>query len=814
MNRKYLQITMFIIALIAMIVYGCKKEDTPPTNNEPPVYTVGQGEVGEIGGTVKVEDPSSSINGASIEIPEGALKNNTIISIVPAPEEVKLPGDSTVQLISFEPAGLEFDKNVTITLPFNGDNIENARVYYYDNENDIVTEMPIIGINEDDRQIICETNHFSYYTACEYLMVMKMKMVYNNESFKIGAMAYIDGWATYEFGGGPFYPGLQRIPLKKKYWLAYGSRAGYLVYNEDFPVFSHFTVKLYDSDFFLPYKQKIELYIKREKVSSNAYTAFVYKYDESGVIYSTEQIEYDGEEGLETWFTGKPLIFYFDDFEFNPKKSYWIKMQWHLSMDSEGSEELTPKFELHNKEDRKKPRDMELISNEDIYNTFIDVDYVNRNQPPDAPYNPSPETHSTSVTINPMLSWECSDPDGDELRYKIYFGESEQPPLVEGNHTSKSWSPGMLDENTTYYWYVNAFEADNNIHNTNSQIWEFTTQNGGDTEPPDIFWLSHNSGETVSGTVPLTVTVTDNVGVERVEFKVLEEDEYITIATVYEPYTGVSYSCDWNTEDFSDGQHYIKVQAWDDASNSNSETIELIIDNGGGGTTGEPCPGMPTITDIDGNTYNTVLIGNQCWMKENLKVTHYPNGDAIPYITSVNAWVALNNNNTDDAYCYYNNNVNSEYGALYTYAAAIGDNWERDIADGQGICPDGWHLPTDEEWKILEGTVDTQYPVGDSEWDDTGYRGYDVGTHLKLNDGWYNNGNGDNSSGFTALPGGGRGLDGSFYYSGQYGYWWSATEYSSYNAWSRYLDYSYANVYRGNYHNKSIGLSIRCTRDE
>lgn len=228
---------------------------------------------------------------------------------------------------------------------------------------------------------------------------------------------------------------------------------------------------------------------------------------------------------------------------------------------------------------------------------------------------------------------------------------------------------------------------------------------------------------------------------------------------------------------------------------------------------GTPCPGMPTITDIDGNTYNTVLIGDQCWMKENLKVTHYPNGEAIPNITNDREWEALENNNTDDAYCFYDNNANSEYGALYTYAAAIGDNWTRDNAQGQGICPDGWHLPSDEEWKILEGTADTQFPVGDSEWDDYGSRGYDSGTHMKSTSGWESNGNGDNSSGFAALPGGGRDYDGGvFSYAGYYGYWWSATEGISNTSWNRHLGYISADVHRS-YNSKSYGYSVRCTRD-
>jgi uncharacterized protein (TIGR02145 family) len=223
------------------------------------------------------------------------------------------------------------------------------------------------------------------------------------------------------------------------------------------------------------------------------------------------------------------------------------------------------------------------------------------------------------------------------------------------------------------------------------------------------------------------------------------------------------------------------------------------------------CP--DEVVDIDGNEYSTVLIGSQCWMRENLKVTKYPNGDDIPNVTDNSAWAELVDNNNDDAYCFYNNDANSIYGALYSYAAAIGDNWERDNTDGQGICPDGWHLPTDEEWKILEGTVDTQYPVGDPEWNDTGYRGYDVGTHLKSTGGWYNSGNGDNSSGFTALPGGYRSnSNGWFYSSDESGYWWSTTESSSGDAWYRGLRYYKANVHRYDI-DKSDGNSVRCTRD-
>ncbi len=232
-------------------------------------------------------------------------------------------------------------------------------------------------------------------------------------------------------------------------------------------------------------------------------------------------------------------------------------------------------------------------------------------------------------------------------------------------------------------------------------------------------------------------------------------------------------------------------------SDSEIKPHYITVTEGGGGINGVPCPGMPTVTDIDGNRYNTVLIGEQCWMRENLKVTLYPNGDAIPYITDKDAWAALGDNNTDDAYCYYENDPSSEYGALYSYAAAIGDNWARDNVEGQGICPEGWHLPTDVEWTTL-----IDYLGGE---DVAGGKMKEVGTGH-----WQGPNTGaTNESGFTALPGGFRHSYGTFYSVGSHGFWWSATEDGSSRAWYRYLYFDYANVYRYSL-DKSFGFSVRC----
>jgi len=223
------------------------------------------------------------------------------------------------------------------------------------------------------------------------------------------------------------------------------------------------------------------------------------------------------------------------------------------------------------------------------------------------------------------------------------------------------------------------------------------------------------------------------------------------------------------------------------------------------------------IMDIDSNTYGTVQIGAQCWMSENLRVTHYPNGDEIPYITDNTEWMELDDNNIDDAYCWYNNDSNTyanKYGGIYTYAAAIADNWQRDNVSDQGVCPDGWHLPSDEEWKTLE----IYLGMSASDADLTGWRGTDQGSKLSNTASMWQDGNLEYNtnfglSGFNAIPGGARSYsNGTFYNLGVSGYYWYSTEYDSEYAYNIYLNFDHADSYRGHYY-KSKGYYVRCIKD-
>ncbi len=210
-----------------------------------------------------------------------------------------------------------------------------------------------------------------------------------------------------------------------------------------------------------------------------------------------------------------------------------------------------------------------------------------------------------------------------------------------------------------------------------------------------------------------------------------------------------------------------------------------------------------SLVDIDGNIYPIIKIGTQWWMAENLKVTKYRDGTSITHVTDNHAWASL----STEAYCIYDNSSgNSDtYGALYNWYA---------VTDAHNIAPEGWHVPTDAEWKELEMALG----MSQSEADDAGYRGTNEGSKLAGNADLWSSGALENNSefgtsGFTALPGGHRHyLYGISVGMGDLGFFWSATEYSSTYAWPRYLANNYSVVTRS-FLNKRYGFAVRLLRD-
>ena len=202
------------------------------------------------------------------------------------------------------------------------------------------------------------------------------------------------------------------------------------------------------------------------------------------------------------------------------------------------------------------------------------------------------------------------------------------------------------------------------------------------------------------------------------------------------------------------------------------------------------CGSTASVTDIDGNTYGVVTIGSQCWMAENLNVSRFRDGTAIPVVTDNATWQSLE---SPAVTSYGNDNANdATYGKLYNWYA---------VGDARGICPDGWRVPHDNDYRVLTDYLD---PDGDF----SGGRLKAVGTDFwqAPNDG------ANNSSGFSGLPGGMRFREGMFDHIGRRGTFWTVREDGDFEAYFMTLTYDTPLAYRTRIFKQS-GFSCRCIKE-
>jgi uncharacterized protein (TIGR02145 family) len=225
-----------------------------------------------------------------------------------------------------------------------------------------------------------------------------------------------------------------------------------------------------------------------------------------------------------------------------------------------------------------------------------------------------------------------------------------------------------------------------------------------------------------------------------------------------------------------------------------------------------------TVTDVEGNIYKTVVIGNQCWMRENLRTTKYANGTSIAYGDVTNS--------DSEPYYYYPGSPDNvpTYGLLYNWSAATKNEGSSDTDPSgvQGVCPEGWHLPSLPEWEKLRDYVSSQ-----ATYYCEGYSDY-IAKSLASTTGWVetddqcavgNNLSANNATGLSILPAGYIGYDNSYIEFGSIAYFWSATEDYHYDAFSPYLLSSDNESLKSARFNINIlgwvlGLSVRCVRDE
>ncbi|HPW67091.1 MAG TPA: FISUMP domain-containing protein [Salinivirgaceae bacterium] len=383
---------------------------------------------------------------------------------------------------------------------------------------------------------------------------------------------------------------------------------------------------------------------------------------------------------------------------------------------------------------------------------------------------------------------------------------TNQPPALSDNKTSDGTGTGKfssvlsdLSPNTTYY--VRAY-ATNSKGTGYGTVVSFTTRENlnlpklSTTTVTDITETTAKSGGNITsdGGTPVTErgvcwaannipTISDNKTVDG---------------------TGIGEFSSILSDLSSNTAYYVRAYATNSEGTGYGNIISFITLQG---------ENMGSFTDSrDGNVYKFITIGNQVWMTENLK--YLPNvvgpktgSDSVPYCyvygydgADVTAAKAIDSYKT--------------YGVLYNWVAVVNGAASSDANPSgvQGICPKGWHLPSDAEWKQLEMYLG----MTEEQANSTGFRGTDEGGKLKaagIMAHWtYPNTGATNESGFTALPGGYRKLNGSFDQIGYYGNWWSATESDETNAWYRSMSYNGSDVGRYIYA-KQFGFSVRCLRN-
>jgi len=381
----------------------------------------------------------------------------------------------------------------------------------------------------------------------------------------------------------------------------------------------------------------------------------------------------------------------------------------------------------------------------------------------------SPANGSTDISLAPTLSWNLS-ASATSYTLQVSTNSSFTSFIYNanvGNVTNQQLNG--LNNSTTYYWRINAINSSGT--SDWSAVWSFTT---GDLPQSPTLLSPANAAVNISLPSVLSWNTSPNISSYRLQVSTSDQFTNIVydqsgLTATSQQVTGLNYYTNY----------YWRVSATNSFGTSNWSNVWSFL------TANE----TGTLTDIDGNIYQTVKIGNQWWMAENLRVTRYQNGDSIPNVTNSSNWYSL----STGAYCAYDNNNNnvSTYGLLYNWSAAD---------DSRNIAPAGWHVPSDAEWQTLMVYLGGSSIAG-GKMKEPGY------AH------WISpNNDATNSSGFTALPGGSRYPGGSFLLLGSSANFWSSTEYGSNDAWRYALSYGNSELHRFDV-SKGFGYSVRLVKD-
>ena len=363
------------------------------------------------------------------------------------------------------------------------------------------------------------------------------------------------------------------------------------------------------------------------------------------------------------------------------------------------------------------------------------------------------------------------------------------------------------------------FYIDNVLVNTDTaETWQYEWDSSGESGSHIVFARAYDTDDNMSQSQSITIIINNGIPVASFTVSPSSGDT----STVFQvdasgstddedPVSALQVRWDWEDDGtwdtgysttktashtyITEGTKRIRLEVLDTYGQTDTTSIQVTVSI----NTGDP----GIVTDIDGNEYNTVKIGDQWWLVENLRVTKYRDGTSIPLVYQSGSWVLA----TNGAYCYYDlttSNI-SEYGLLYNFHA---------VDNAKGLAPEGWHVASNDDWKEMEMYLG----MTQEEADLTLWRGTDEGGKLKETGTthWTSNYGATNETGFTAIPGAWRSpYNGSFSGIGEFTSFWTSTGTTSSNstyALTRGLASTEARISRtGSL--RVTGLSVRCVKD-
>ena len=331
---------------------------------------------------------------------------------------------------------------------------------------------------------------------------------------------------------------------------------------------------------------------------------------------------------------------------------------------------------------------------------------------------------------------------------------------------------------------IAAYDAAGNYGTITVNIY---INNSGDTVAPVVELFEPINNDTISDYIVFRAKVTDNIGIEHVDFNILD-GIWRLLGTDYYAIRDNEYAILWDTRNTPDGKYGIEAVGYDDVGNRGYDRIGITIDNSGSRPDDESFI-------YEGRKYHFKTIGTQTWMLDNLAYLEKIGYTSIDPHPAVGYYVYGYRGSSTETARHLDNY--EKYGILYNWNAA------------KTSCPPGWHLPSDDEWKTLEKHLGMS--TSDAEaigWRDSG----EVGNKLKSTSGWINDGDGDNSSGFKAIPGGFWGRD-KYYDLGNQAVFWTSSQDGYGNCVGRSLTSEKDGVAR-NYLHHEEGASVRCLKDD